>query len=116
VVDNAISKASDFLKDHPALTLGLTLGMAMQSWEKEEPAIEGAVNETAAGVETKVEAAEQELGTIFRSGRSKPERPHHKHQPPSRWLWKSLRSVCHPFVGLPLLATYFYAIRDPACC
>jgi hypothetical protein len=34
VVDNAISKASDFLNDHPALTLGLTLGMAMQSWEK----------------------------------------------------------------------------------
>jgi hypothetical protein len=41
VVDHAISKASDFLNDHPALTLGLTLGIAMQSWEKEEPAIEG---------------------------------------------------------------------------
>ena len=48
------------------------MGMAMQSWEKEEPAIEGAVNEAAAGVETKVEAAEQELGTIFRSGGSNP--------------------------------------------
>jgi hypothetical protein len=93
VVDNAISKASDFLNDHPALTLGLTLGMAMQSWEKEEPAIEGAVNEAAAGVETQVEAAEQKLGTIFRSGGSKPEKRHHKHQPPSRWLGR----VCDLF-------------------
>ena len=99
----------------------------MQSWEKEEPEIEGAVNEAAAGVETKVEAAGQELGTIFRSGGSNPgnltvregekaRETSAQAQAPVSLGWKSLRSVCHRFAGLPLLTTYFYAIRDPACC
>ena len=111
----AIYKASDFLNDHPALTLGLTLGMAMQSWEKEEPAIEGAVNEAAAGVETKVEAAEQELGTIFRSGGSNPGNLSTSTSPRLAGLEES--AICLPSVcWVTTASTYFYAIRDPACC
>jgi RHS repeat-associated protein len=66
---NAISDVSDYLNDHPFLALALTLGT---SAEKDEPAIEQVVDETATSLETKIEGVEQEIGTVFRSGGSNP--------------------------------------------
>jgi RHS repeat-associated protein len=62
-VVNAISDVSDYLNDHPFLALALTFGT---SAEKDGPVLEETVDEAAAGIETKIEAAESEMTSFLR--------------------------------------------------
>lgn len=61
-VNNAISRVSDYLNNHPLLAISLTLGTNPEAWEQEEPALEEEAESLEATASSRVKELSDALG------------------------------------------------------